>query len=378
MEHIAQHPVQERGRNGPRIRLEQLHPAHRLLVLGDVHVVYAVQFRKQVGHHPLAVAAAVLVTPDYISEFIFTRSTHHPIRVISEVVELFPTFMLRNAGAEVLPVYGPCHGAVGVDGDMEEGEDGGVQEYHQLVVRILVELHLDGDEGGVGVCNALAAVVGHGGKIGLIAVLVEEVDLHLVDQPVKDGHDVAAAIRIAGSPAGAVVGDSPLVRSVDVGRCRASCGERILVQSVVVGDYATVAVRLESVAVQHGVICRNACPTFGRRGGDRIAGLPGRGVAVVAVGKAREELSSAYERSEVYPVKDFEQVCKTGRPAHTDINIRYHEVVIAEVDFRRERFVLGSVRMICGEVQPDGIIVESGETAKLLHTVASGLLIPVG
>ena len=37
-------------------------------------------------------------------------------------------------------------------------------------------------------------MIGHGGDVGLITRLVEEVDLHLVDKAVEDGHYVAVIV----------------------------------------------------------------------------------------------------------------------------------------------------------------------------------------
>ena len=98
---------------------------------------------------------------------------------------------------------------------MEEGQYGRVQEDEQLIVRVFVQLDLDRDERCVGVRRCILIDRRHIADVRLISVAVEEVDLHLVDEPAQDGHDVSATVGVTGSPM-PVIANSILIRTVDI------------------------------------------------------------------------------------------------------------------------------------------------------------------
>ena len=228
---------------------------------------------------------------------------------------------------------------------MEQREEHGVEEDHQLVVAVLAQFHLDGDEGGVRVGGSAARDSRHVAGVGLIAVAVEEVDLHLADEPVQYGHDVAAAVRVSGSPACAVLGDSPLVRRINirisgvplVSICVAQT-DGAVGDAVAIRHHAAVGICLEPFAVVLLRFIRRSIRTFGRRRCDRRAIVPAAGVAVVTIGKAREELSAADDGTEVDPVEEAEHLNDrledpTGETTCLDLKaqISNDEIVVGEV-----------------------------------------------
>ena len=197
MEEISQYPTHQSNRYRANVRGEQLHSTHRLFMFGEVHIVDAVEFRKQVGHYPLAVVSRILMTTD---DIVPTVTSHHPLTIIRKVVEFISALMFSHACGQRHTVQFITCQTIDVDCNVQQGQYGGVQEDEQLVVRVFVQLNLDGDERRVGICHTFACMIGHGGDVGLITRLVEEVDLHLVDKAVEYGHYVSVLIGVTGCP----------------------------------------------------------------------------------------------------------------------------------------------------------------------------------
>ena len=221
MEEISQYPAHQSNRYRANVRGEQLHSTHRLFMFGEIHMVDAVEFRKQVGHYPPAVACIFMTTDDIAP----TVTSHHPLTIIRKVVEFISALMFSHACGQRHTVQLITCQTIDVDCNVQQGQYGGVQEDEQLVVRVFVQLNLDGDERRVGVRHAFVRVVRHGGDVGLITRLVEEVDLHLVDKAVEDRAYVTVPVGVAGCPTAAVGTDRPFVRPVHICCRQRACGK---------------------------------------------------------------------------------------------------------------------------------------------------------
>ena len=226
---------------------------------------------------------------------------------------------------------------------MDETEQHGVDEDHQLVVTLLGELDVHGDERRFPAGSKRVVVIFvHAAEVGLITFLCEEVDGDLVDQSFQ-----LEAVGVSGRPVLHLV---VIFHPACVGIFRI-CPSSLVANIRDVGDD----------------VRRRACPAlFGgrlrplrRRGGNGIDGVPLIGVRIGICDPA-EHVAQAEQRAEIHTVHNAQQRIKQRTFTAAEVEPAQPNAVVAEIDVQFNMVVKVGLRVPADAVQHYEVVVGNG------------------
>ena len=283
------------------------------------HIVYAVYLAEDVGDYPLSGITIIsrIVT---LKHFAFISGFINPSVVCEIPISPVVTSCHRADLIIIAEGFAFCNAlTIDVHRDMEQREEHGVEEYHQLVVAVLIEFHLDREQRRVRVGGSSRIDISHVTGVGLIAIAVEEVDLDFVDETAQDGHNVTILVRVAGRPRSILI--NPLVGRSDIRFGGVSPVSITIAQSdspvgdaVAIRHYNT-SIRFEAFTIILRLVSRSMGGSFGSGGSNRLRLTPCARISIISIGKAREEVIRSIVRNitQVDLIKELKQVFNHAR-----------------------------------------------------------------